>query len=239
MTSTARTAPIGSIVIPSHLAIALTRPFGRTCRRRGTTTVGPVTVRIAPVSSARAGLKPRMTYAAAAASSHARRDQIAHGGADVAQLRQAQAEAALEQDDPDRKRNERVHPVALQHVGPDETGRRTGDEAGQKKQEDRGQAKFPGQPLGTDAQEQNGCDTEKKCHERQATCEESPAGGIGARVVARKPDRFGVGGTKGAGCRSPPNANTREGTENWLRRRGINGAAMERQRGTKGAAVRA
>ena len=51
-TRTARMAPIGSIVIPSHLAIVPTRPAGRTWRSSGSTTVGPVTVKSAPITTA-------------------------------------------------------------------------------------------------------------------------------------------------------------------------------------------
>ena len=43
---------MGSMVIPSHFAIVPTRPAGRTWRRSGSTTVGPVTVRSAPSTMA-------------------------------------------------------------------------------------------------------------------------------------------------------------------------------------------
>ena len=51
-TSTARMAPIGSMVMPSHLAMVPTRPAGRTWRSSGSTTVGPVTVSSAPRTTA-------------------------------------------------------------------------------------------------------------------------------------------------------------------------------------------
>ena len=50
-TKTASTAPMGSTMMPSHRAMGPVRPAGRTCRRIGPMTVGPVTVSSAPSNS--------------------------------------------------------------------------------------------------------------------------------------------------------------------------------------------
>ena len=50
-TSTARVAPTGSIMMPSHFSTEATRLVGRTWLSRGMTTVGPDTTKIAPSSS--------------------------------------------------------------------------------------------------------------------------------------------------------------------------------------------
>jgi len=62
-TSTARVAPTGSITMPSHLRIAPTGGEGRTWRRSGWMTVGPVTTRIAPNSRAIGQESPSTTCA--------------------------------------------------------------------------------------------------------------------------------------------------------------------------------
>ena len=79
-------------------------------------------------------------------------DEVAHGRPDRLKLGQAQAEAPLEEDDPDRDGDEGKHPVALQRLRIENPENGAGQEAAQKQQEDGGKPDAPGQPLRTDAE---------------------------------------------------------------------------------------
>ena len=59
-TSTASSAPMGSMTMPSHLRTLPLVPVGRTKRSSGPITVGPVTLRMAPSSRAMLQFSPRM-----------------------------------------------------------------------------------------------------------------------------------------------------------------------------------
>ena len=69
-TSTAKTAPMGSITMPSHFNVDATRLLGRTCRSSGPITVGPVTVRIPPSRKASSQSKPKIKWAAMATNTN-------------------------------------------------------------------------------------------------------------------------------------------------------------------------
>ena len=66
-TTTPSSAPTGSTSTPSHVSSARTSRCGRTKDSSGSTTVGPETTRIAPISSATRLSSPPMSSAAAAA----------------------------------------------------------------------------------------------------------------------------------------------------------------------------
>lgn len=63
-TSTANTAPTGSITIPSHLRAGPLAPMGRIWCSMGTTTVGPDTTSTAPSNTAIGQSMPNSQWAA-------------------------------------------------------------------------------------------------------------------------------------------------------------------------------
>ena len=77
--------------------------------------------------------------------------------ADVQEVPQAQAQAALEEDHGDRHRYDREQQIAQQLVRVYELSDRPQDEAGDEQQQDRRQPQPPGQPLRADASGQDPC----------------------------------------------------------------------------------
>ena len=69
-------APMGSLRIPSHLMVLRIRIVGRTWRRRGITTVGPVTTKTAPINTASISSSSRISQAAKEASTQVTRAPI-------------------------------------------------------------------------------------------------------------------------------------------------------------------
>ena len=109
-------------------------PAGRTNRSSGPTTVGPVTTSTAAEHDRRLVRDPEDLAGGVPADDEgddgADRDQATDDDAGVAQLARREVEAAFEQDQRDRQRDQREQRAAEQLVGLDDPGDRAEQQPG-------------------------------------------------------------------------------------------------------------
>lgn len=147
---------MGSLRIPSHLSTAARRGRSESCRNRGTMTVGPVTTKIAPREQGDGGR--HVDHCPSAHRGEQPGDQPAHehepqnGPSVLAELADAQAQPALEEDECHGQRRRRIQQVSDEFVGVDQTGNGAGEHAEDEKQQDAGRSNAPGDPLGADSE---------------------------------------------------------------------------------------
>lgn len=93
---------------------------------------------------------------------HPDRDQPPHDPAGFAEVAEAQGQAPFVEDQGHPQRHDGRQQVAEELVGIDQTRDRPGEEADQKKQQDRGDSQAPRQPLRGDAEHDHGRQSQQK-----------------------------------------------------------------------------
>ena len=142
--TTAMIAPTGSTSTPSHLSTDRTFASGAMKSRIGRTTVGPETIRIAPIRTAisrgdvEQQCRPKSTPSSHVID-HAEGQQPDHRRPHTgAEFLSPEAERALEKDDADRDLDDRRERVAEQGRRVDQSGDRdSGEDADDQQRDDR------------------------------------------------------------------------------------------------------
>ena len=141
--------------MPSHFRIERTLPTGWTCRRSGSTTVGPVTIGSAPKRIDRLASRARIQYAAAPTSTQVANPpgtiRLRHRAPDLLEPGDPER-PPLEEDDRYGHRRQRQKAVAQQFPRLDEAGDRAREEAEDQEQQDRRQPQTPRKPLPADTE---------------------------------------------------------------------------------------